>query len=318
MNAKIVALEDHPAHSSAINRVKAEKIFNALTSHTLKYAHALMQGMFDRADDTLFDMAEKAESNSDQAVYFDSMRIIRLKRKDIENSFCQQIENLFNGYLVASSSHESVNHKNDTDNQSDFSCDNLSLMDDFDLEESLAISTLSDKIRSHHSAEIQAIEKRLAHMKPELVTNQETNPFDARNICSAFQQATQTLETEIKIKLIVFKLFDQHISQSIGQLYHEINSRFVEAGILAKIKLSNGKASSNAALSRQEPKALQNNTVNEEIIKENTVAQNTSFTNNQSEILIPLQQILAQAHFTANSATPITNNTNALYTNTGS
>ena len=46
-----------------------------------------LQDLFDNADDTLFEMADKAFDRYDQHLYFEAMRDLRLKRKSIERGF---------------------------------------------------------------------------------------------------------------------------------------------------------------------------------------------------------------------------------------
>ncbi|TKA88923.1 DUF1631 domain-containing protein, partial [Halopseudomonas bauzanensis] len=36
--------------------------------------------LFDNADDTLFEKADRASSNADQSLFFDAMRLLRLQR----------------------------------------------------------------------------------------------------------------------------------------------------------------------------------------------------------------------------------------------
>src|SRR5690606_11190816 len=48
---------------------------------------ALLGRMFDSADDALFELADRAGSNSEQSLYFDGMREVRLKRKQSEMTF---------------------------------------------------------------------------------------------------------------------------------------------------------------------------------------------------------------------------------------
>jgi len=229
--AKVVSLDTHPAHNNVADRVKAQKLLETFKTQSVKYAQTLMQQMFDGADDRLFEMAEKADNNTDQAVYFDSMRIVRLKRKNIEVDYRKNIENLFSNFWNPQPEDQQA-----ALSDSDLSCENLSLMEEVDLEESLAISTLTSKIRSNFSQEIYAIEQRLMQIAPGIKMNAETNPLDPENLCTAFKDATETLDTEIKIKLIIFKLFDQHVNESIGSLYQTINNSFIEAGIMPKIR----------------------------------------------------------------------------------
>ncbi|MGC1954205.1 MAG: DUF1631 family protein, partial [Gammaproteobacteria bacterium] len=46
-----------------------------------------LQGMLDKVDDSLFDLAEKSESNTVQSTYFDAMREVRLRRQSMEDAF---------------------------------------------------------------------------------------------------------------------------------------------------------------------------------------------------------------------------------------
>src|SRR5690606_6188521 len=46
-----------------------------------------LQGLFDNADDTLFEMADTAADNHDRSLFFEAMRDLRLKRKSIERAF---------------------------------------------------------------------------------------------------------------------------------------------------------------------------------------------------------------------------------------
>lgn len=49
-----------------------------------------LQGLFDNADDTLFEMADRARDDVEQNLYFEAMRDLRLKRKSIEREFIEQ------------------------------------------------------------------------------------------------------------------------------------------------------------------------------------------------------------------------------------
>ena len=53
------------------------------------------QGLFDNADDTLFEMADRATSNAEQNAFFEAMRDLRLKRKNIERGFLQKVFEAF-------------------------------------------------------------------------------------------------------------------------------------------------------------------------------------------------------------------------------
>ncbi|TNE95932.1 MAG: DUF1631 family protein, partial [Gammaproteobacteria bacterium] len=44
---------------------------------------SMLANFFDRSDDALFELADRAGSNTDQTAFFDAMRELRLRRKAI-------------------------------------------------------------------------------------------------------------------------------------------------------------------------------------------------------------------------------------------
>ena len=214
--------------AGSISLSEARQLGDTCRKLTLTYLKELMQQMFDTADDTLFKLSGTSANDLDQGLYFDSMRIMRFKRDDIEETFFNQVSDAFREFWI-STPHE--------DSGEFIISDELSLVDEQDLEEDLAIKNLIRKIRSNFQQDISAIEKRLS----EIVTNKSidasNNPIGPETFCKAFQFAARELNTDIKIKLILFKLFDFHISNNIGAHYHKINEVFIEAGVLPQLKL---------------------------------------------------------------------------------
>lgn len=58
-----------------------------------------LQELFDNADDTLFEMADRAQNNVDQNTFFEAMRDLRLKRKSIERGFLEKLFEAFVGLV---------------------------------------------------------------------------------------------------------------------------------------------------------------------------------------------------------------------------
>jgi hypothetical protein len=54
-----------------------------------------LQALFDNADDTLFEMGDRARCDVEQNIFFQAMRDLRLKRKSIERGFLDQFSGAF-------------------------------------------------------------------------------------------------------------------------------------------------------------------------------------------------------------------------------
>lgn len=190
----------------------------------------LTQTMFDQADDTLFEMADNAESNNLRNTYFDLMRTLRLQRHEIETSFMEQVAETFHRFMLSQSSIE------DSGLFAATSMDDLALVDNQDLEEDLATRTMVAKARSLFSSELYAIEQRLMELMPSLEIDDDNNPFSPKLFCDAFSKALGKLSFEIEIKLLIYKLFDKYVISQLGDLYDEVNNRFITAGVLPQLK----------------------------------------------------------------------------------
>ncbi len=217
-------------------QVLFKKLFEHCEALTLKHVKSILLKMFDHADDTLFALAEKTDSTTDSTAYFDSMRIIRLKRSEIENQHFDYIRQAFSDIKNQKSTPipEKSTNSVSLDN---LSMDDLSLLEDADLEENIAIKNIVNKVSHHCTQDLSAIEKRLSHILNTAVTPQN-NPLGPDVICHAFMKAAATLDIELKISLIILKLFDQEIVTGISPLLHEANNLFIAADILPEFKHS--------------------------------------------------------------------------------
>ncbi len=226
-NSKVVSLNNR---HNLTGQVKARKLLDTCRGHTLKFMKALLQRMLDNADDALFAMADKAENNAEQTQFFDSMRIVRLHRREIENRFYDVLAEGFDNFWDRAADDA------DSPLNADLTLDDLSLVEETDLEESLAIKNLIGKLKNNFGPQIGAIEHRLNEIASHIEVNEKNNPMSPYAICMAFNEATQDLDTDISIKLIIYKLFDKQLVTDIPPLYDTLNQEFIRAGVLPKIK----------------------------------------------------------------------------------
>ena len=195
----------------------------------------LLRHMLDNADDTLFSLADKAQSDQRQNAYFDAMRALRITRGDIENGFNEQHRNHIDNFL---SEHDS-GHGTDVPDAAGLTLsDELSLVDETDLEATLALTGMIDKARNRLARELYAIERRYQAVldRPRLTIDEI--PIGPRMICQAFDRPMQTLNLEIEIRLIVYKLFDRDVMAHLRLLYDKVNEHFIGSGVLPILRMA--------------------------------------------------------------------------------
>jgi len=222
---KIVSIHSNNAETeSTISATEVIEDCRKIMNSRLK---ALIHNLLDNTDDALFELADKAETNTIQCKYFDSMRIVRFKRQEIEDAFNNNIIDQFHNLRITHDINESLTN---------ISIDNFSLVQECDLEETLAIDGLIGKVNNRQRETLFALEQRVASVLPDLDITIDNNPFGPQTICNSFKESLSTLDVDIKIKLIIYKLFDKFVISQIGELYDELNTKFINAGILPKLK----------------------------------------------------------------------------------
>ncbi|MDZ4328033.1 MAG: DUF1631 domain-containing protein, partial [Pseudomonas sp.] len=192
----------------------------------LQLRHGL-QELFDNADDTLFEMADRARDDVEQNLYFEAMRDLRLKRKSIERVFLEQFLEAFVGLT-----------RNDTAKPAlprALVFDTLAAQSGDDLERSVAVEAMVNKVLSRDGFGLDQLTARLSMLLGKKLVAQH-NPLGPAMLCEYFMEAGRNLGVEIKVKLIILKLFERYVLSDTDQLYNEANQLLIATGILPDLK----------------------------------------------------------------------------------
>lgn len=215
--------------SRSVDRFAMPPALIRLRDASGKSLKQVLSEFFDSADDALFNMADKAGSNTDQTAYFDAMRELRLRRKNMVVSILQYVSQAFNdmGRFDPAEASRALE---------DIDQDSLSLLDHSDLEQRVAIENLITKLRNRYSDSIRLLVARVAHLAPGIKLSERQMPLSPEVICSGLMEACGDLEIDIRAKLVVLKLFDKLLINSLEGFYQEANRLLVGEGVLPDMK----------------------------------------------------------------------------------
>jgi len=189
----------------------------------------LLQGAFDAVDDSLFELANNARSNNEQNRYFEAMREIRIKRKGVERHFQNTVAQYF-----ANPPHTGPVQEENPSKQA--SADSLSLVGNDDLEEQVALNAMITKAKAHFQGPLLQLQTRFSQVYPEASDESPVNPMAPEHLCSAFTEAIQALEIQIRERLILLKQFDRYVVSNLGMLLDEANRILIQAGIIPNFR----------------------------------------------------------------------------------
>jgi len=189
----------------------------------------LLQGAFDAVDDSLFELANNARSNNEQNRYFEAMREIRIKRKGVERNFQNTVARFFSTPPhTGPAREESLSEHPVTDT--------LALVDNEELEEQVALNAMITKAKAHFQGQLIQLQARFSQVYPGATDDAPVNPMAPEHLCSAFIEAIQPLEIQIRERLILLKQFDRYVVSNLGMLLDEANRILVQAGIIPNFR----------------------------------------------------------------------------------
>ncbi len=206
-------------------------LLNAVRNIASRRLQQYIGNMFEHVDDALFDLAEKAENNAAQMHYFDGMREVRKRRPVIERSFLAQVSRELNDFV---SGQRTTTHGGGTSPLA--GSIELSLVADNELEESLAITSLIGKNETRLTRDLFAVNQRLSVICGGTRIDDATNPIGPALLAQAFRQSMRELSADMRVKLIIYKLFDRYVMASLDELYQETNAELMRAGVLPQLR----------------------------------------------------------------------------------
>ncbi len=205
------------------------ELLNAVRGIASRRLQQWISNTFEHVDDALFDLAEKAENNAAQMHYFDGMREVRKRRPAVERHFLSAINRSL-GELT-----RPVQHPPAVAAPSSGSIE-LSLVADNELEESLAITSMIGKNESRLARDLFAVNQRLSVICGGHKIDDSSNPVAPAILSQAFRQALHELPADMRVKLMIYKLFDRYVLSALEELYQEINLELVRAGVLPQLR----------------------------------------------------------------------------------
>ena len=203
-----------------------------------KFRHFLSDALalfFEHVDESLFKMAENVLSNQEQHNYLDATREMRKQRANFSKEYIRLIETAFDFLDSANKSVSSISPIEELlTRSSDHQATSLSLVDDQEVEQMVAIKTLATRALAKNSEAVQHISLRLNCLVPAKVY-QKNNPVGPEVLSTALMVLCKKLNMDITAKLIVIRAFDKTLMNSLPGIYENINQILIKQKILPSI-----------------------------------------------------------------------------------
>lgn len=203
-----------------------DPIYISVKQCALSGLSELIRVLMENVDDAMFELSDKVGNDRDRNMYFEAMREIRLKRDGLQLHFDYEMKQYFDRFV----------NESDPSQGPDEGENELTLMELGDLEVTIAIDKMIAKARPNCEDDLFALTERLKLLLDRKHIDEGENPFDPNAICDSFHKASDLLDIDVRVKLILYKLFDKYVMNNLRNLYEELNHLFEKNGILPRFK----------------------------------------------------------------------------------
>ncbi len=198
------------------------RLVNACREEISRVLFQLSDGFFEKADDILFELAEKSSSSPEHYDYFIALRELRLHRERVQQRWRQMVLEQFGKFWQGEAGRGQV--------RSDVP--NMELLEEEELEEYVATTETAGRAEKRFEKDLFALERRFSELLDGAEVNKKNNPLSPLALCEHFREAIRPLDLGIHSKLVLYKRFEKDVILYIGGLYEELNSRLDHAGVL--------------------------------------------------------------------------------------
>lgn len=180
----------------------------------------------------LLEIAEQARSNKEQTTYFETQNLLLAIQQAAEQEFCQHLSN---GYVKFKN-----RALNTLTGETRFNGDMLSLVEHSDLEETIAITSITHRADNFFAEQLWALQQRMALLNEGHKITEPSNPASPVQFCEALRKVLASIEVDVKTKIIGYKIFDQEVIGQLDSLYVELNDYLIRQNLLPNLRFVPG------------------------------------------------------------------------------
>ena len=181
-----------------------------------------VQGANKDALSELFEQAERATNNQQEQQLFEDYRQLKSKGEALirkVDSLCEEMPETISSELKQAD--EAVA---------------LSLIDEEDLEITLAFTQLDTVLEVATHAQLYTLEKRLKVVYASRNIDKSNMPFSPASISWIMSRAFEPISMSVNVKVRLVEKMTKLLTKDLNEAYLQINNLFIEAGILPNIK----------------------------------------------------------------------------------
>src|SRR5690554_603639 len=195
---------------------------------TRGHAYSLFSQFWQLWGRQLLEQAENANTQNERAKLQETHTLLNAVQQAAEHEFSQHLGNGFvkfkNNSLNTLTGEERLNNS-------------LSPVQPPELEETIAISSITHHANAQYSDYLWALNQRLALLNDGQKIDERSNPVSPVQFCDALRRVLLSLDVDAPIKKLGYAIFETEVIGQLALLYNELNHYLIAQQLLPNLQL---------------------------------------------------------------------------------
>lgn len=211
-----------------LSAAESSRMLNDCRELAMKRLSGSLREMLGDIEESLFQMAEASYDREMQNLYLEVRGRAKEKWPKIEAAFSRHFVDVFN--------HKMRGEMDSALKTLADSTQELSLVEEDELAESIAMQELATRLREQNEDELSLLGERVAMLLGKNELKDDENPISPQAVCDALKRACDEIEGGVRLKLVLLKQIEQHVSRALHAVYSDLNSEMVRWNVLPDLR----------------------------------------------------------------------------------
>jgi len=223
---RVVSLRHEDAGPKSMSKPESLAMLSTCRDLAADLLSKSLTAMLDKIEESLFNLADGAAERDMQNLYMQARGEAQAKRTAIEVEFRRQFVDGFNRTMRGERKEKSGF------DQLDLESVELSLVGPQEQEEELTATNIATQLKNACGDELLALNQRIGSLMSLPDVDSAENPMSPQAIVEAFRAACKQIESDLNVRLLVLKQFEQIAGDNVSNVYQDMNQFLIKRNIL--------------------------------------------------------------------------------------
>ena len=193
-------------------------LLNQCREIMVRHINTSMSSMINNAEDTLLSMAVRERASATAAKYIDAVRIMRLKKYEIQVRFKNRYLSLYQFRV------RNFIRRQDSTDITLSRIGHKSFNKEADKKESKALESTIEAVRQDCHTALLNLDNKLGKLLLNIEYDHVNNPLMPETIFEAFWESCRDADIKPEVRLLLINMFEKYVALELKYLYEDLNT----------------------------------------------------------------------------------------------